>query len=196
MRINTSILGAILLTFVMLFVYSSCEKATTEATEVASIVEEQVPNVKVFEDAKESELSTVRTAISTQKIDRSFRKIDWESSKRVQYDNGEELMLTPIHSEDGNLALITRLDNIKPTVIELNTPTIEEEQTSIKVFKLNGDTVFDSKNIESGMSSRNLCEDCWYHYFNDYLVNICGPCLLYTSPSPRDLSTPRMPSSA
>ena len=24
----------------------------------------------------------------------------------------------------------------------------------------------------------------------------CGPCLLYTSPSPRDLSTSRMPSSA
>ena len=28
------------------------------------------------------------------------------------------------------------------------------------------------------------------------VFGIMGPCLLYTSPSPRDLSTPRMPSSA
>ena len=28
------------------------------------------------------------------------------------------------------------------------------------------------------------------------LKELCCPCLLYTSPSPRDLSTPRMPSSA
>ena len=30
----------------------------------------------------------------------------------------------------------------------------------------------------------------------DYWAEWCGPCLLYTSPSPRDLSTSRMPSSA
>ena len=29
-----------------------------------------------------------------------------------------------------------------------------------------------------------------------HLVDTCGTCLLYTSPSPRDLSTSRMPSSA
>ena len=28
------------------------------------------------------------------------------------------------------------------------------------------------------------------------IVDLCKPCLLYTSPSPRDLSTSRMPSSA
>ena len=34
------------------------------------------------------------------------------------------------------------------------------------------------------------------HLEADYLVSIEGGCLLYTSPSPRDLSTSRMPSSA
>ena len=32
--------------------------------------------------------------------------------------------------------------------------------------------------------------------WNDYKVDVTGNCLLYTSPSPRDLSTSRMPSSA
>ena len=31
---------------------------------------------------------------------------------------------------------------------------------------------------------------------NDDYIIVCKPCLLYTSPSPRDLSTSRMPSSA
>ena len=31
---------------------------------------------------------------------------------------------------------------------------------------------------------------------NEAIVAVYGPCLLYTSPSPRDLSTSRMPSSA
>ena len=41
-----------------------------------------------------------------------------------------------------------------------------------------------------------------YHWATDeeladyYAVGQCTPCLLYTSPSPRDLSTSRMPSSA
>ena len=39
------------------------------------------------------------------------------------------------------------------------------------------------------------------HYATDKiqtldLIDACGDCLLYTSPSPRDLSTSRMPSSA
>ena len=36
----------------------------------------------------------------------------------------------------------------------------------------------------------------WNYYFNDELKRTDLPCLLYTSPSPRDLSTSRMPSSA
>ena len=39
----------------------------------------------------------------------------------------------------------------------------------------------------------------FYKWFNDGVTNTCYnalDCLLYTSPSPRDLSTSRMPSSA
>ena len=44
-----------------------------------------------------------------------------------------------------------------------------------------------SSNTDSG---NNLSED------NTMVVQLLNPCLLYTSPSPRDLSTSRMPSSA
>ena len=36
----------------------------------------------------------------------------------------------------------------------------------------------------------------FFEDFSEYLVNLDKSCLLYTSPSPRDLSTSRMPSSA
>ena len=48
-----------------------------------------------------------------------------------------------------------------------------------------------------------ICESAEACYFGDWRVDIDPPkqtwikfCLLYTSPSPRDLSTSRMPSSA
>ena len=37
---------------------------------------------------------------------------------------------------------------------------------------------------------------CFYIYSEDVTLPSCISCLLYTSPSPRDLSTSRMPSSA
>ena len=41
-----------------------------------------------------------------------------------------------------------------------------------------------------------LTWDAWPQTSDDYDLYLYGPCLLYTSPSPRDLSTSRMPSSA
>ena len=45
--------------------------------------------------------------------------------------------------------------------------------------------------LDSGSFGKRLCIDCWPHQFSPLIS-----CLLYTSPSPRDLSTSRMPSSA
>ena len=46
-----------------------------------------------------------------------------------------------------------------------------------------------------GQRGVNIMEFC--KAFNDKTKKLAGkPCLLYTSPSPRDLSTSRMPSSA
>ena len=41
-----------------------------------------------------------------------------------------------------------------------------------------------------------ICEDLWNDKDSDDYNYLTNPCLLYTSPSPRDLSTSRMPSSA
>ena len=47
--------------------------------------------------------------------------------------------------------------------------------------------------LEAGVSRRQGLG--WYH-FKDTIASLSMLCLLYTSPSPRDLSTSRMPSSA
>ena len=62
---------------------------------------------------------------------------------------------------------------------------------------------FDSHQIENGdaMTLGGIKISCNYkiiaHSDGDVVTHaICDACLLYTSPSPRDLSTSRMPSSA
>ena len=64
--------------------------------------------------------------------------------------------------------------------------------------------VLNSNSLPNGVVKFCQMEDCrleketkqwvWLSYYNCYTHN--QSCLLYTSPSPRDLSTSRMPSSA
>ena len=55
-----------------------------------------------------------------------------------------------------------------------------------EIRKFYGDKVLKSKEVQKALKYAN--EEAMYHDIRD--------CLLYTSPSPRDLSTSRMPSSA
>ena len=57
------------------------------------------------------------------------------------------------------------------------------------VAMLSGCNITDNDSVETALSSMSR--------FNDRVQGwLFNPCLLYTSPSPRDLSTSRMPSSA
>ena len=53
-----------------------------------------------------------------------------------------------------------------------------------------------SRHIFAGMSTENRPGDALHQKHIDALKRVVDICLLYTSPSPRDLSTSRMPSSA
>ena len=69
---------------------------------------------------------------------------------------------------------------------------------TVKVKKkssiVQGEELEDNSEDESGLSSddENYLQKFDEELTEDYILN----CLLYTSPSPRDLSTSRMPSSA
>ena len=70
---------------------------------------------------------------------------------------------------------------------EFNLTEIEytEKDVKVKVSKSSGANLTTVKEIKSEIKSENTKLD-----------NISGTCLLYTSPSPRDISRSRMPSSA
>ena len=74
-----------------------------------------------------------------------------------------------------------------------------------KIFKNNDPPEFDpikhDPNLIFGfLTYRGICYAKWIHLksygISNWKVSDRGDCLLYTSPSPRDLSTSRMPSSA
>ena len=50
--------------------------------------------------------------------------------------------------------------------------------------------------IATSKSDEIACDGCFEHVAEFVDHELLGSCLLYTSPSPRDLSTSRMPSSA
>ena len=58
-----------------------------------------------------------------------------------------------------------------------------------------GDTQFDPIFAENGQEAVTMFK-AEPERFSAILMDVSMPCLLYTSPSPRDLSTSRMPSSA
>ena len=93
-----------------------------------------------------------------------------------------------IGSRGSKLALIYA-QNAKDKIIE-NT-NLDDDDITIKEISTKGDQVQDIRLSElggKGLFSTNIEKELL-----DKKINIC---LLYTSPSPRDLSTSRMPSSA
>ena len=67
------------------------------------------------------------------------------------------------------------------------------------IYRLNDDTLFTSDNSDIDIvTDINLADNAEIQSIasNNETITIYYTCLLYTSPSPRDLSTSRMPSSA
>ena len=95
---------------------------------------------------------------------------------------GRELGFTGVHEVGHHLSLYHTFSNSNDC-IETNCET-------------QGDQVCDTPPTQSNTACSNpVCPDALVENFMDYTVESCN-CLLYTSPSPRDLSTARMPSSA
>ena len=73
------------------------------------------------------------------------------------------------------------------------------DQRSSELMK---DTVAFFQNKGKDRLLKDYYSHVWYGDFLEHVkehrlfATMCTPCLLYTSPSPRDLSTSRMPSSA
>ena len=83
---------------------------------------------------------------------------------------------------DGDTSLLQTRWNITGMDEEIeNASTVYHSFTEPGLYTISL-TVIDERGAESATKS--------------YQVRIANPCLLYTSPSPRDLSTSRMPSSA
>ena len=79
--------------------------------------------------------------------------------------------------------------NLKSEVYEIRDYTIEEEWFEAYVY-------WAENHFMPYGNARIEIIDFWVSTGEDAIVEGTNPCLLYTSPSPRDLSTSRMPSSA
>eukprot|EP00829_Urostomides_striatus_P019863 TRINITY_DN7965_c0_g1_i1.p4 TRINITY_DN7965_c0_g1~~TRINITY_DN7965_c0_g1_i1.p4 ORF type:complete len:106 (+),score=46.63 TRINITY_DN7965_c0_g1_i1:64-381(+) len=79
---------------------------------------------------------------------------------------------------------------------EISEELLDEIKTAFKMFDENGDETIDEHELKRIMLTLGL--DATAEEVKDLMntVDKDGSCLLYTSPSPRDLSTSRMPSSA
>ena len=78
---------------------------------------------------------------------------------------------------------------------------VDSEGTEKSVEAENGLSVMEvardnDLEIEGTCGGSISCCTCHVIIDKDWFSIVGGPCLLYTSPSPRDLSTSRMPSSA
>ena len=94
------------------------------------------------------------------------------------------LKKTPFHSRTSLASRTNKYYNWNGYTVPTEYSTTELEYTAAR----NGTSVMDL----TPMGKYEIIGD-HAHQFVDYLVTSC---LLYTSPSPRDLSTSRMPSSA
>ena len=94
-----------------------------------------------------------------------------EGSVRFKFDT-EEITIHCKHAPDFNKNVIS-LSKLLRSPYKVNFPDPEMFE-GCHIYRKNGDTLVHTINLRDGLY----------------------PCLLYTSPSPRDLSTSRMPSSA
>ena len=114
-----------------------------------------------------------------------------------------EPALPTLHTEDTNIVSTHSLlaTNNDPTIITSDISTCEGGLTSLKAT-INGGTApftytWSGPNGFSSSITNPILTNIDIADFGTYNVMVTdATCLLYTSPSPRDLSTSRMPSSA
>ena len=131
--------------------------------------------------------------------------VDQDKSVSLQYTSSEEI----IRSEETILSVEPQVD-ISGTHIQwgainekrlrrIPSASVYEVQNAI-VFTICGTVFVLDRNgniISPSHTKYDLLFGCYDIEINEIVRNACnGSCLLYTSPSPRDLSTSRMPSSA
>ena len=79
------------------------------------------------------------------------------------------------------------------TIIFSNLTLAFETSVAEKYSEIFTNNILSQSDIENYREAYNFQEQCKWKSANKHILKIC---LLYTSPSPRDLSTSRMPSSA
>ena len=78
-----------------------------------------------------------------------------------------------------------------------NAFAFEHEESDVHFHVYNKNIVEENRKEQKPFFLLFAAEWChWCHVFNEKTLTNEKVCLLYTSPSPRDLSTSRMPSSA
>ena len=89
-----------------------------------------------------------------------------------------------------NIGIFAHVDAGKTTTTERILKLTGKIHKTGEVHDGEATTDFMDQEQERGITIQSAATTC---FWNDHRLNIC---LLYTSPSPRDLSTSRMPSSA
>ena len=116
---------------------------------------------------------------------------------RVDLPSGGYIIIEPTEALtviDVNSGSFTRSANSRQTVLWTNCEAAVEISRQMKLRNIGGVIVIDFIDMESRRDQFQLLE----HFTSAIKDDSARPqiCLLYTSPSPRDLSTSRMPSSA
>ena len=96
-----------------------------------------------------------------------------------------------VYSENNSLSIIFQNNDLLLGVAgEFNNNLKELEKITKTSLHSRGNSIL----VKSDPENNNLIKNAIQFLTEQFLIN--GTCLLYTSPSPRDLSTSRMPSSA
>ena len=127
--------------------------------------------------------------------------------------NGDRYISHTLDQVYKNCPFVTEILVVDNSSTDNSTKIIREKYPEVRLIELpenNGPCHARNTAINSALSDRILlldndvapCEECLTSLsgaldtYDDVLVAMPAVCLLYTSPSPRDLSTSRMPSSA
>ena len=163
--------------------------------EKEKLVSEQAPPKKVKKEKPDAIPLPDQDIEKIQKVEKEKQnpKIDDNKAKQVSEFEKKELF------DPNNIAAL--IDKSKENFAETNVKNNEITQSEDETMKLSGLTL----NEEDALKAQIF--GCWsiplgLPYNENLLVRIKlklkpdGTCLLYTSPSPRDISGSRMPSSA
>ena len=149
-------------------------------------------DIRVNEDPAADQVAPATAALNEGTVNDTLRaaaaKAGFELPEEVTVtadDNGKKWTIAAkINNEDRTV--IAEIIGPKLSVFKVVTPSDTQE----------ADTLWEYDMMESlKVSQHNMCS-CSITAMGDLLFINTSNCLLYTSPSPRDLSTSRMPSSA